>query len=133
MQLFNFFQRFFVRFRYPFSLPEDIADSLGISLSNHLAFKDFVFCLTQKMQIPTRLTKFMPRELAEKTFIKPVKTERFCQKTLVSYYFNEGWLEFMLHFDNKARLRRVYLLHIDIPSDQGLEIPLLFESEPILK
>lgn len=112
-------RRFLLRFRYPVSLPEDIACALGITIPQYLPFKQWILQLNQS---PTKLTRFMPRELAENAFQNAVRTERFCEKTLVSYYFNEGWLEFVLHFDRDARLRRIYIVHREFPVD--VELPL---------
>ena len=124
MKLFASIQHLWMRYRYPVSMPEDIAAALGIHLSNSLSFGDFVLQLSKPTCHPTRLSKFMPRETAEKAFCNAVRKERFCEKTLISYYFSEGWLEFMLQFDKESRLRRIYMLHRAIPSDQGIEIPL---------
>ncbi|MFN4175009.1 MAG: hypothetical protein ACK4HV_07910, partial [Parachlamydiaceae bacterium] len=57
-----------------------------------------------------------------------VKKERFNQKTLFSYYFNQGWVEFMLQFDDESRLRRLYLYHYSAGTSRGVEIPLIFRS-----
>lgn len=124
MKFFESIRRIFVRFRYPVSLPEDIAEALGIPLPNTLSFRDFVAQITHPASLPTKLSKFMPRDLAESAFCKAVRKERFCEKTLISYYFNEGWLEFMLQFDKQSRLRRIYIHHREIKKDQGVEIPL---------
>jgi hypothetical protein len=123
-KLFKILERAFLRFRYPVSLPEEIAEALGISLSNYLSFKDFVDQLCKPSSAPKRLSKFMPREIAEKAFRNAVRTERFSERTLVSYQFSEGCIEFMLQFDRESRLRRLYLLHREISSDQGIELPL---------
>ncbi len=113
------------RIRYPVSLPEDIAFALGIPLSNHLSFQDFVKQLTCPQCRPTNLLKFMPREKAEEAFGKALRKERFATNSLFSFYFaKEGWVEFVLQFDEKSRLRRVYLQHKQIPHDQGFEIRL---------
>jgi hypothetical protein len=124
MNWFEQIQRVWIRFRYPVSMPEDIALALGIQLSNSLPFKDFVMCLSRPDCCPKRLTRFMPRALAEAAFSNAVHTERFCEKTLVSYYFNEGWLEFVLQFDRTSRLRRIYFLHREVTNDEGIELPL---------
>lgn len=116
--------RFFLRFRYPVTLPEDIADALGIAASNFLTFDEFVRRLTSPSCRPTKLNKFMPREKAEEAFKTAQRTERFRQNTLVSYYFSEGWMEFILYFDEQSRLRRIYIHHRQIEKDQGIEIPL---------
>lgn len=116
--------RLFLRFRYPVTLPEDIAQDLGIGASNFLSFDQFVRCLTSPSCCPTRLIRFMPREKAEETFKAAQRTERFKQNTLISYYFSEGWMEFILHFDEQSRLRRVYIQHKEIEKEQGVEIRL---------
>ncbi len=105
-------------------MPEDIALALGISISNQLHFEEFVATLCCPQLRPTKLLKFMPREIAEQAFQKALRKERFSNKTLFSYYFNEGWLEFILQFDDHCRLRRIYLQHKSIAQDAGLEIPL---------
>lgn len=116
--------RFFLRFRYPVTLPEDIGNALGIGASNYLTFDQFVRRLTSPSCRPTRLMKFMPREKAEEAFKTAQRTERFRQNTLVSYYFSEGWMEFILHFDEQSRLRRIYIHHKHIEKERGIEIPL---------
>lgn len=127
MKVFEVLERAFLRFRYPVSLPEEIARSLGVKLSNYLSFEDLVeqVCKTS----PKHLIKFMEREIAEKMFQNAVKFERFSSKTVFSYYFSEGWVEFILQFDRESRLRRIYLLHRDIVSDQGVELR-LFNALP---
>lgn len=122
MRLLESLRHMLLRFRYPVSMPEDIATALGIPLPNALSFTDFVIRLCQPSCLPTRLARFMPRELAEKAFCNAIRTERFYEKTLVSYYFPEGWLEFVLQFDKDSRLRRVYLLHREIQAEHGVEI-----------
>lgn len=117
-------QKLLVRLRYPVSLPEEVAFALGLELSNFLTFEEFVKELTCPNCKPKKLVKFMPREEAEEAFRSALRQERFSRNSLFSYYFNHGWLEFVLQFDDQARLRRVYLQYKDIPHDQGLEIPL---------
>jgi hypothetical protein len=123
MKWFKLIQHVWIRFRYPVSMPEDIALALGIQLSNTMPFKDLVTQLSRAC-CPKRLTKFMPRSAAEEAFSNAIRTERFCEKTLISYYFSEGWLEFVLLFDRSSRLRRIYLLHRAIQTDEGIELPL---------
>lgn len=118
------FHRFFLRFRYPVSLPEDVAQALGINVSNFLTFEEFVNQLISPACRPTRLTKFMPREQAEAAFQSALRKERFQQNSLYSYYFSEGWMEFILLFDDQSRLRRIYLQHKKIAREEGIEIPL---------
>ncbi|MGA8164815.1 MAG: hypothetical protein WB791_07320 [Waddliaceae bacterium] len=124
MKRFTLFFRLFSRFRYPVALPEDVAKALGICLCNSLAFDEFVHRLTRSSCRSKRLIKFMPRQEAEKAFIKAQRKERFGKNTLFSYYFTEGWLEFDLQFDSEARLRRLYVQHCSIKNDHGIEIQL---------
>lgn len=119
----NLFRLFF-RFRYPVSMPEDVAEALGVTLTNDLSFEEFIHILIQPQSQPTRLAKFMPRQEAEEAFKRALRKERFKNSSLYSYYFNEGWLEFVLLFDESARLRRVYLIHKQIPAEEGVEIAL---------
>lgn len=124
MNLIASLRHMILRFRYPVSMPEDIAAALGVPLPNALSFTDFVIRLRHPSCLPTRLAKFMPRELAEKAFCNAIRTEKFNEKTLFSYYFSEGWLEFVLQFDRDERLRRIYLMHREINEEDGVEIPL---------
>lgn len=124
MKTFYLLYRLFLRFRYPVSLPEDIALALGVDLNCYLTFDEFVKRMQCPNFKPTRLKKYMPRELAEDAFSSARRVDRFSQKSLFAYYFNEGWIEFVLQFDEQARLRRIYLQHKYIQGDMGLEIPL---------
>lgn len=124
MKAFDHLYRFFIRFRYPVSLPEDIAHALGVETSNLLTFNEFVTQLTSSDCRPTKLTKFMPRKTVEDAFNGALRKERFNGKSIFSYYFNEGWMEFVLLFDEQSRLRRIYIQHKLIEQEEGVEIPL---------
>lgn len=123
MKVLDLILRFLLRFRYPATLPEDIAADLGFNTSNFITFKEFVEKLTSH-RCSQRLTRFMPREAAEAVFQSALRKERFRMNSLFSYYFHEGWLEFILQFDAEGRLRRIYLQHKLIRSETGIEIPL---------
>ena len=122
MKLINFFYHFMLRLRYPVSLPEDIATDLGINASNFLTFQELVYQLTNQKCRPKRLIRFMPREEAEAVFRSALRKEKFKRNSLFSYYFHEGWLEFILQFDEQSRLRRIYLQHKEIQSETGIEL-----------
>lgn len=122
MSLLNSIRRLIARFRYPVSLPEDVALALGVDLSNSLTYDNFVNRLCTCL--PTRVCKFMPREEAERAFKTATHRERFQRNTVCSYDFNQGRVIFVLKFDEEGKLRRMYLQHKEIMSDQGLEIPL---------
>lgn len=124
MKALDCFFRFFLRFRYPVTLPEDIAHSLGVNVSNFVTFDEFVKTLTGPNCCPTTLKKLMVRKDAEAAFCGAQRKEKFQRNTLVSYYFNEGWLEFNLQFDAESKLRRIYIQHKKIESDQGVELRL---------
>jgi len=117
--------RFFIRWRYPVSLPEDIAEALGLEFTCYLTFDEFVSRLSCPQLRPKSLKKYMPRQQAEDAFSSALRKDTFSQKSLFSYYFNEGWIEFILQFDDQARLRRLYLQHKCIRDDLGLEIHLI--------
>lgn len=102
------------RFRYPVSLPEDVAVDLGLDLSNRLSFDEFISCLTNPQCCPTKLTRFMLREQAEFVFSRALRKERFARDSHFSYHFNGGWMEFILKFDIDSRLRRIYICHKDL-------------------
>lgn len=121
--LFHFFRLMF-RFRYPVCCPKDLSQALGVSLPNCLSFQQLIEVLSHGGYRVASLEKFMLRDKAEATFSNAQRIERFPSNTLVSYYFNEGWLEFNLHFDDHGRLRRLYLNHQDIAQLQGIEIAL---------
>lgn len=131
MKMWDVLSRLLIRFRYPVSLPEDVAEALGIRMSNFLTFDEFVNELVSPECRPTRLSKFMPRDKAEEAFQGAQRTERFQQNTLISYYFSEGWMEFVLSFDEHSRLRRIYLQHKQITSDKGIEIQLNRQVESL--
>ena len=124
MKALDVLSRFFLRFRYPISMPEDVATALGIHISNYVTFHEFVSHLASPTCRPTRLSKFMSREKAEEAFFGAPLKEKFRNNTLVSYCFTEGWVEFILQFDDNSKLRRIYLQHKDIKQDRGLEIQL---------
>lgn len=124
MKTFQHLYRFLIRFRYPVTLPEEIADALGISISNNLNFEELISRLTCQTCRPTRLCKFMPRNQAEAAFRSAQRKERFKNNSLYSYYFNEGWMEFVLQFDDDSRLRRIYIQHKTIQEERGIEIQL---------
>ncbi|MBS4168807.1 hypothetical protein [Parachlamydia sp. AcF125] len=121
--LFEGFCRLLMRFRYPVSLPEDIAQALGISFSNFLTFDQLIERLIDPNCSPKRLKKYMPREEAEAAFELAYKKDKFLKNSLFSYYFNEGWLEFILQFDDRSRLRRIYVQHKKI-QQEGAELRL---------
>lgn len=121
--------RLIQRLRYPVSLPEDVANALGIHVSNFMTFDQFVSQLVSPKCRPTRLKKFMPREKAEEAFAGALRKEYFKHNSLFSYYFNEGWMEFVLFYDEHSRLRRIYLQHKHIVEEEGIEIPLSRNDE----
>lgn len=119
------------RFRYPVSLPQDIASAVGIEIQNTIRFRQLLSLLTSPSASPIKLTKYMPREQAEYAFRSALRRDRFPQSSLYSFYFNEGWLEFELQFDHLSRLRRVYLHHKLLYNSHGHELPLCCYTEKI--
>ena len=115
---------FFVRLKYPVSLPEEVAQALGIEIANSLDFEQVLSLLTSPHCTPKTLTRFMPREQAENAFQGALRKDCFPQSSLFSFYFPKGWLEFDLQFDSQSRLRRLYIHHRLISFSDGLEIPL---------
>lgn len=114
MKTFNSLCRFFLRFRYPFSLPADIASALGIDTSPFLTFNKLISRLTSPGYRPGTLIKYMPRKEAENAFHTALRKEIFASDSLFSYRVNGKWVEFVLHFDEQSRLRRLYLSHKDL-------------------
>lgn len=124
MDIINYVFEMLVRLRYPVSLPQDIACCLGVEMQNTVRFKDLLAQLTDPTLKLDTLTKYMPRSHAERSFSSALRKERFKQSSLYSFYFNEGWLEFELHFDEESRLRRIYIHHRLLPHPAGHELPL---------
>lgn len=120
--------RVILRFRYPVTLPEEIATDLGITASNFITFNELVCLLTSMSCKPERLKRFMSRDAAEAAFTCAQRKEKFCRNSLFSYYFLEGWLEFNLYFDDQSRLRRIYLQHKSVDKERGVEISLQEEN-----
>lgn len=124
MQLLESLTRLICRFRYPVSLPEDVAHDLGMHLPNTLNFQEFLYLLSSPYQRPAKLRKYMSRTLAESTFESALKKESFRSCSLFSYYFNKGWLVFALYFDEDGRLRRIYLQCPACEPIDGFDLPL---------
>ncbi len=118
----DLFVDFLLRFRFPCTLPSELANSLGVEIPRYPTFAELIQYIAHST--PTKLHKFMPREEAESMFVKAQRKDQFAETSLFSYYFNEGWIEFVLQFDQEDRLRRLYLNHKSIPNDEGIEIPL---------
>ena len=120
----HYLQRLVIRFRYPVSLPEEVAEALGLEMTNNITFDKFLERLCCPSCCPHRLTRFMPREMAEELFTTALRRESFKYHTLISYYFKGGWLEFVLYFDEQSQLRRLYIKHKSFKTDSGREIVL---------
>ena len=129
MQFLTAVRQMLIRLRYPVSLPEDVAASLGICVDNTIGFQCFL--ATCRDCRPTRLAKFMPRLEAERAFHAALRKEKFASNSLFSFYFNDGWLEFDLQFDASGLLRRVYLHHKQITGVYELTLPII-DSSPLL-
>lgn len=122
MKVFQPLFHLFVRFRYPVSMPEDVASDLGLEITNSLKFHEFIQCLIDPRHRPTKLTRFMPREQAEDIFRLARRKEKFQQNSLFSYYFKGGWMEFILQFDEQSRLRRLYIRHKTLKQKHEISI-----------
>lgn len=116
--------RLFARWRHPHTLPEEVASILDLDVSNYLTYEEFISLLKQHCHPPKTLTRFMPREQAERTFFKASYKEHFCNESHFSYCFKQGVIDFTLTYDGENRLRRLYLNHRGMELDQKLEIPL---------
>lgn len=109
MLLIENFAKLLTRFRYPVSLPEDVAKDLGIHLPNSLSFDAFIEALASPEIVPKTLQKGMPRYKAESVFTFAVRQEIFKTSSLFSYKFNQGWVVFALYFDEDSLLCRLNL------------------------
>jgi len=112
------------RFRYPFSMPEDIGHDLGLDITNRLDFDTFLQILSSSACLPRNLRRYMSREEVEDIFSHAFRTDRFRDKTRFAYYFKQGWVEFELKFDERNQLRRLFLQSCHLPQEGVLEIPL---------
>lgn len=119
MQLLINFSRFINRFRYPASLPEDVAGDLGIELPNNIDFDELLQRLS--CTCPKTLWKKMSRYAAESAFQGSLKKEIFRSSSLFSYYFNQGWVVITLYFDENNSLRRLY---VQTPEREGFDLQL---------
>ena len=119
MKGFDHLYRFLLRFRYPITMPEEVARALGVDIPNSVTFEQFVQRLSCPECLPTRLCRFIPREQAEEAFLHAHCKEPFKTSTLFSFYFSEGCLEFVLHFDDQSRLRRLYMNHQCFKQERG--------------
>ncbi|CRX38044.1 hypothetical protein [Estrella lausannensis] len=111
------------RIWHPVALPEEIAGCFGLKVSNFLSVEDLIGVLCKSQCYTTCLSRYMPREIAESVFRHATSVESFGEKTIISYYFRDGWVEYVLLFDQEDRLRRIYLYHRAIEKE-GIEIPL---------
>jgi len=99
------------RIWYPVALPEDIAHCFNLKVSNLLSQEELVRVLRKSQSYTAFLSRYMPRDIAESVFRRATSIESFGDKTIISYYFIGGWMEYVLQFDAEDRLRRVYLAH----------------------
>jgi len=113
------------RFRYPFSMPEDVGHDLGLDITNRLDFDSFFKLLSSSACLPRNLRRYMAREDVEQMFRRPFRVDRFRDKTRFAYYFKQGWVEFELRFDEHNQLRRLFLQSCHLPQGGPLEIRLL--------
>jgi hypothetical protein len=122
--VFESLSRLLNRFRYPVSMPDDVARDLGFRLPNTLSFTDFLKALSSTTYRPTRLWKMMPRYRAEMMFKSALKKEVFPTSTLFSYSFKKSWLVFALYFDDQSRLRRLFVQCPSCVAQKSFDIPL---------
>lgn len=108
--------------RYPISHPADVLRALGIQPRKSFNFRQFLQHVVT--QSPRTLYRRMLRTDAEKIFKTAYKKEVFHHTTIISYCFCQGWLEFILEFDTKDLLRRLYVQHRLLNSAHSLELEL---------
>ena len=130
MQIVENLTRLISRFRYPVSLPEDLAKDLGVKLVNTVNFRQLLRILHSSDLRCNRLKRLMSRAQAEAIFRSALKKESFKSSSLFSYYFNKSWLVFALYFDEKDQLRRLYVQCPSCSNFEGFDIH-LEEEQPI--
>lgn len=121
MLLIENFAKLLTRFRYPVSLPEDVARDLGLHLPNSLSFNAFMEALASPNLKPKTLKKGMPRYKAESVFISAVRQEIFKTTSLFSYKFSQGWVVIALYFTEDSLLGRLNLFSPHYEIDLHLE------------
>ena len=57
-------------------MPEEIASDIGLNVTNRCSFEEFIASLTNPCHKPTKILKFMPRELAEDLFRKALEKRK---------------------------------------------------------
>ncbi len=129
MQIVENLVRLLSRFRYPVSLPEDLAKDLGVKLANTVSFRQLLRELHSSDLRCGRLKRFMARAEAEAIFNSALKKESFKSSSLFSYYFNKSWLVFALYFDETERLRRLYVQCPSCCDFEGFDIHLVDEEQ----
>lgn len=115
-------ERMLCRLRHPVSLPQEVADAVGFRGGPVNTFCELMLRLTSPGCVCHHLCRMMPREVVEELFDRAVRKEDFGLHSIYSYYFRQGYLEFVLHYDELGRLRRVYLQHKSIVSPGGQEL-----------
>lgn len=113
----------FTRLRYPYSMPAEIGEDLGLELDNRHPFHKFLQVLASPANLPRKLYKFMPRDEVCSLFRHARRMDDFQSKIFFCYYFRQGWIEFEAHFDNNRRLCRLRLMGA-APDLKEREIPL---------
>ena len=111
MKLWSRLTTLVARIWYPVALPEDIAHCFGLKVSNFLPLEELIRILSKSQSYTAFLSRYMPRDIAESVFRQATSIESYGEKTIISYYFIGGWIEYVLQFDREDRLRRVYLSH----------------------
>lgn len=112
---------------YPVSHPNQVLLALGIASKMRLNFRQFLQQIVTRS--PKRLYRRMSRSQSEKVFSNAYKKETFHHMTLISYYFCQGWLEFILEFDPRDNLRRLYVQHRMLNANHSIELELLEVDE----
>jgi hypothetical protein len=124
MRLFYYLAKLYSGWQYRLYSFKEVADDLGVDVPGNIAFEGFVKALTTQYGHSAKLTKFMPRDDAEKVFASAIKKERFSRHSLYSYYFDKDWVGFYLQFDQNSKLRRLYIQHKNFKKHSGEEIEL---------
>lgn len=115
--------KYFARFRYPFSMPEEVGQDIGLDINNQITFNHFINILANPAFHPSRVYKYMSRDEADALFAHAFRSDRFQTKSLFYYYFKQGWVEFEMTFDATGRLRRMLIQNKMIAED-SIEIKL---------
>ncbi len=123
--------RLFCQFKYPLSLPDEVALAIGMRQANFIPFDLLCKTITPPRDAPKALKKYMNRKEAEKVFKSALSRKFEPLQSHFSYTVDGTTVNFTLHFDQNERLRRLVVQREEIYFAKGIDIPL--ETSPFYR